>query len=66
MIFGRSAYAAYLRDWHDLRKAKQDLATVSAQDEFARWARLQRKIDTMQANFDKLRTPPFTPTYLLG
>lgn len=56
MIFGRSAYASYMKDWKELRKSKQELTTVSAQDEFAKWARLQRKVDTMQANFDKLRT----------
>lgn len=31
MVFGRSAYAAYIKDWKDLKQAKQDLSSVSAQ-----------------------------------
>ncbi len=56
MIFGRSAYAAYIKDWKELHKTRQDLSGISAQDEFAKWARLQRKVDKMQEDFDKLRT----------
>lgn len=55
MVVGRSAYRAYLASWNELRQARHDLSLISAQDEFAKWARLQRKIDAMQSAFDQTR-----------
>lgn len=55
-IFGRSAYSKYIQDWQELRQIKQELSSISAQDEFAKWARLNRNLEKKQADFDKLRT----------
>lgn len=53
-IFGGAAYREYKKKWAELNEMRTSIATISAQDEFARWARLQRKIDSAQAEYDKL------------
>src|ERR1700733_10439339 len=52
MIFFRVAHREHLSKWNELRKAKHDLSQIAAQDEFAKWAKLQRKIDQLQLEFD--------------
>ena len=55
-LFQRGSYRAFMDAWRDLRAARQTLSTISAQDEFAKWARQQRVIDKLQGEFDKLST----------
>lgn len=52
LIFLRAARRAQLAHATELRKTKQEIAQISAQDEFAKWARLQRRIDKLQAEGD--------------
>jgi hypothetical protein len=40
----------------DLFKLKKELASISAQDEFARWAKVRRQHDKAQAELDKHST----------
>ena len=40
--------------WKELSNARKTLSSISAQDEFAKWARQQRKIDKLQADYEKL------------
>jgi len=37
-----------------LRTARKTLSSISAQDEFAKWARQQRQVDKLQQQFDKI------------
>jgi len=53
-IFHREAYRKFVLIWQELRKARRDLARISAQDDFAKWARQQRLIDRLQADYDQL------------
>lgn len=39
-IFGRAAYQAYVHDWKELKKAKQELGQVSAQVPGSPWGRM--------------------------
>lgn len=53
-VFGGAAYRAYKSKWRELVDLRSQISGVSAQDEFAKWARLQRKIDTLQQEWDKM------------
>ncbi len=53
-VFHRHQHGKYAAAWRELVLAKQTLASISAQDEFARWARQQRTVDRLQGDFDKL------------
>lgn len=52
-VLGGASYRAYRAQWSQLTAVRAELAGVSAQDEFARWARLQRRVDAAQAEFDR-------------
>jgi hypothetical protein len=52
-VFGGSAYRGYKAKWSSLQQMRSELSSISAQDEFAKWARLQRRIDAAQADYDK-------------
>jgi hypothetical protein len=39
--------------WSSLQEKRHQLGTISAQEEFAKWARLQREIETEQKAFDQ-------------
>lgn len=68
-LFGRTAHRQFIASWKDLKHAKAEVAKTSPQvqsnyerqsisffsiqDEFAKWAKLQRKVDALQADFDK-------------
>jgi hypothetical protein len=43
-----------MSSWRSLRTARHALSEISAQDEFAKWARQQRTVDKLQGEFDKL------------
>lgn len=53
MIFNRGEHSAFSRAWKDLYKARKALSEISAQDEFAKWAKQQRVVDKLQAEVDK-------------
>lgn len=42
-----------MKSWRELKEARQALAEISAQDEFAKWARQQRLVDKLQADYDR-------------
>lgn len=54
MVFGRGAYRDFIHSWGELREARRLLSEISAQDEFAKWARQQRTVDRVQAQHDRL------------
>lgn len=43
-----------MKSWRELREARKNLSEISAQEEFAKWARQQRVMDKLQAEHDKL------------
>ena len=43
----------FRNSWFSLKEKRHNLANISAQDEFAKWARLQREIETEQKIFDQ-------------
>lgn len=55
-LFQRTDYRAFTQSWRDLRNARVTLGEISAQDEFAKWAKQQRVVDRLQAEFDKQST----------
>lgn len=68
------AYALYLRTINnslvrqqsklktELLKTKQELAKTSAQDQFAKWAKLRRSVDKMLSDLEKLSMSYLQPT----
>lgn len=52
-IFGGASLRDYRQKWSTLHALRLEISTISAQDEFARWARLQRRIDASQQEWDK-------------
>lgn len=54
MIFQRRSHGDFIRSWGELREARRLLSEISAQDEFAKWARQQRTVDRLQAQHDQL------------
>ncbi len=51
-IFNTQAHAKRRDMWNGLRAARARLAEISAQDEFARWARQRREVDAAQAAWE--------------
>lgn len=45
--------AAYIQLRNQTRREKAELASISAQDEFAKWARKKRAVDKLQADLDQ-------------
>jgi hypothetical protein len=43
-----------MQSWRALRAARHTLSEISAQDEFAKWARQQRTVDKLQGEFDRI------------
>ena len=41
------------RQWKELQTIKAKLAATSAQDEFAKWAKIRREFDSKQSSFEK-------------
>lgn len=61
----RKAYTAFIRSRAELRQARLALSRISAQDEFAKWAKQRRLADKLQSEFDVASThicgvSPFT------
>ena len=56
VVFGGAAYKEYKATWKQLSDLKREIATVSAQDQFAKWARLQRQVDKAQADWERINT----------
>ena len=54
LLFHRAEHREYLASWNELKKARAVLSEVSAQEEFARWARQQRTVDKLQAEYERL------------
>ena len=54
MVFNRGDYRDFLHSWRELREARRLLSEISAQDEFAKWARQQRIVDRLQAQHDRV------------
>lgn len=54
MTFQRRSHGDFIRSWRELREARRLLSEISAQDEFANWARQQRTVDRLQAQHDRL------------
>jgi hypothetical protein len=54
-----------MKTWKELRTARKMLSGISAQDEFAKWARQQRVVDKLQAEFDKLSIQVTLKTFTL-
>ena len=52
LILDRAAYSAFLKSRNELRQAKQLLDRISAQEEFAKWARQKRLVDRLTSEFD--------------
>lgn len=52
LILDRAAYSAFLKARNELRQAKQLLDRISAQEEFAKWARQKRLVDRLTSEFD--------------
>lgn len=53
-LFHRTAHLSYTASWRELQRARREASEISAQDEFARWARQQRKLEQLQTSFDRL------------
>jgi hypothetical protein len=54
MIFKREFYKRHIQVKIDLVKRKQELASISAQDEFAKWAKSRRMYDKLESEYSKL------------
>ena len=55
-MIDRKAYSAFIRSRADLRQAHLALSSISAQDEFAKWAKQRRLVDKLQSEFDATST----------
>jgi tail-anchored protein insertion receptor len=51
-VFDRKAYAAFIKARSELRQARLALSSISAQDEFAKWAKQRRLVDRLTGEFD--------------
>ena len=48
----------------EILTTKSELLKTSAQDQFAKWAKLRRSVDKGLADLEKLSASPFYPCYL--
>lgn len=51
-MFDRKAYAAFTGARFELRQARLLLSRISAQDEFAKWAKQRRLVDKLTSEFE--------------